>query len=490
MILIKKIPTKNTDKMKFLFSLFLSLFLILIFSISSSASEVSFWGKIKNHNSDAVDFILHNNYLLQEDNIYRAKINEQNEFSVMLSIDRPQIVQIKVDEKILYLFASPKTNRIEFEYDNNAPSATLTLKGKNVFNNSFYNSFSRSFDWNNEKKETYEMGGLSTQVSPKIKQMAVSYSMYDYFKIIDQNRNNQLQYLQNSSSLSIDFYRFIENEINWKYETHKIAYFLFNKDRFSISDFKKYWVRYALLQTVNINDDKVIAFPDFQNMLSAFIHFLHLQTPVKTKISDSFYTFIEVNLRGKPRYFMLAKLMVSNFQNAGNPTLAIQHLKAFKRENPYPEYNTILNQIFGKDLEFLTNKNAPNIKVLDLSEQELWLNQYAGKVVYVSFWASWCAPCLQGFQHTKNFRKEMEKNGVVFLNINIDDKEQVWRKTLAHREIVGKNVYALDVKQAKEELKITSLPYYFLVNKYGKIVYLSSNKLTECREDFLQLLNE
>lgn len=465
-------------------------FLILFCSIFSFATEVSFWGKIKNHNSDAVDFILHNNHLLQEDNIYRAKINEQNEFSVMLPIHHPQIIQIKVDEKILYLFASPKTSRIEFEYDNNDPSATLTLKGKDIFNNSFYNSFSRSFDWNNDKKETYEMGGLSTEISPKTKQMALGYSMFDYFKIIDQNRNNQLQYLHNSTSLSIDFYRFIENQINWKYETNKIAYFLFNKDRFSTSDFKLYWARYALLQTVDINDDKAIAFPAFQNMLNAFIHFLHLQTPVKTKISDSFYTFIEVNLRGKSRYFMLAKLMLSNFQNAGNPVLAMQHLKAFKRENPYPEYNTTLNQIFGKDLEFLTSKNAPNLKILDLNEQELWLNQYSGKVIYVSFWASWCAPCLKGFQNSKAFRKEMEKNGVLFLNINLDDQEQVWRKTLARREIVGKNVYGLDVKQAKEELNITSLPYYFLINKYGKITYLSSNKLTECREDFLQLLNQ
>lgn len=469
-------------------SLFTSLILLLTLNIQ--ASEVTFIGKVQNQSTESVEFILQTSDLIQEDIIYLARINDKNEFSIVLPIKHSQIVRIKTGDKLLRLYASPKNNRIEFEYDANAPSNTLRLKGNDIFNNSFYNSFSRSFQWNIEKWETYEMGGLKTQVTPETKRMATSYSMYDYFKIVDQNRMNALSYLQNSSSLSIDFYRFIENEINWRYETNKIAYFLFNKDRFSVNDLKRYWVRYSLMQSADINNDSAIPYPSYRNMLNAFIHFLHLQTPVETKIAEAYHTFIRVNLRGKPRYFMLAKLMLDNYRKASNPNLAMENLKAFKRENPFPEFNESLDNIFGKESEFLSQKNAPNMKVLDLNEQEFWLNEYSGKVVYVSFWASWCAPCIKGFNESAAFRKEMENQGVVFLNVNIDKREDIWRKSLSHHNIVGKNVYGLDLKQANDELKITSLPYYFLMNKYGKIDYLSSNKLNECREDFMGFLKE
>jgi len=467
-----------------------TILFFILFVISAKATEVTFIGKIKNYQSTEVDFILHDNELLKEDKIYRARINDQNEFSVLIPINHAQILKIKVDEKVLHLFVSPKSHRLVFEYDNNSPESSLVLKGKNVHDNSFYNTFCRSYKWNESKKEAYEMGGLKTLVSPDVKRMATSYSITDYFRIMDEERKNQINYLQKGMSLSIDFYRFIENEINWKYETNKLAYFLFNKDRFSVADLRGYWVRYMLLQSTTINDDKSVDFNSYQNMLNAFIHFLHLQTPVKTKIESSYYTFIKVNLQGKPRYFMLAKLMIANYQNGENPALARKNLKAFKKENPYKNYNTQLDKIFGKEMEYLSTKNAPNLKVLDLNEQEFWLNQYSGKVVYVSFWASWCAPCLQGFAESRNFRKEMESYGVVFLNVNLDEQEAIWRKTLPRHDIIGKNVYALDTKQAGKELKITSLPYYFLVDKSGKIAYLSSSKLIECREDFMQLLSD
>ena len=463
--------------------------LTLLFIPNLLSANVTIFGKINGATNQMVSIILNNNEPLQGKIIYRARLNENNEFLMDLPVQGAQFIEFKIGENSFDVFVSSVTTRIEFETEASAPEQNVKFKGQSVQNNSFYNSFKRSFQWNMTKKESYEMGGLTTLVDANIKSKAVSYSKEDYFRILESDHQSQLRYLHNTPSLDRDFFRYLENEINWKYETNKMAYFLFNKNRFTTNDLQRFWVRFGLLRNADINDDNSIDKPTYQNLLNSFIHFLHLQTPVKDNIEKSYFTFIRKNLMNKSRYYMLAKLMVNNYQ-IGNSKLALQEFNSFKRENPFPIYTKTLETIFGNKGQYLTAQYAPDFKVLDLTEREVWLTNYSGKVVYVSFWASWCAPCLKGFRETANLRRQLKNNGVVFLNVNIDEREDIWRSTLAREGIVGENVYGLDLKKAKEELKISALPHYVLVDKYGKIEYLSSDKLNECYDDFMKLLVE
>jgi len=43
-----------------------------------------------------------------------------------------------------------------------------------------------------------------------------------------------------------------------------------------------------------------------------------------------------------------------------------------------------------------------------------------GKVVVITFWATWCAPCIQELPHLNKFYKKHKDDGLVVLAINID----------------------------------------------------------------------
>lgn len=65
-------------------------------------------------------------------------------------------------------------------------------------------------------------------------------------------------------------------------------------------------------------------------------------------------------------------------------------------------------------------KVAPDFKLPDLSEKEIRLSDFRGKVVFLNFWATWCKPCREEMPSMEILYKNFEKDGLVILAISID----------------------------------------------------------------------
>jgi thiol-disulfide isomerase/thioredoxin len=59
------------------------------------------------------------------------------------------------------------------------------------------------------------------------------------------------------------------------------------------------------------------------------------------------------------------------------------------------------------------------------------LEDYAGKVVYVDFWASWCAPCKKSFPWMQSMYDEYADQGLVIIAVNLDDDRRKAERFLA-----------------------------------------------------------
>jgi cytochrome c biogenesis protein CcmG/thiol:disulfide interchange protein DsbE len=62
------------------------------------------------------------------------------------------------------------------------------------------------------------------------------------------------------------------------------------------------------------------------------------------------------------------------------------------------------------------------------SAADLDLSAYRGKVVYVDFWASWCAPCRQSFPWLDNLVRDFGSQNLVVIGVNVDkDRDRAMR---------------------------------------------------------------
>ncbi len=470
-------------------AIFCCLFFLLIGN--SFARQVSFIGKVFEPSEKQFTLGYTKEALTGEQLIYQVQLNAENGFAISCELEAANWITIRYGEESFELFIADKVQNVKFNFTGGNARQTIKFFGESSADNSFLFNFRRIYNFEKEAPEKYEEGGLVTKIVKEIAYKAKSYEAYDYFKIIEERSRHQRNYLNTQAQLDKELFFYFDKFINWHTETNKIAYFLLNKDRFDVSTLRTYWGRYGVLASVDINDGTVIEHPRFQNLLNGFIHYLDLESPGDQRDQDlAYYRFIDGNLAGKVKYFMLAKLMLDSYSRESNPRLAQLKIKSYKQANPFPAFSDTLDDIFGVNLKYVSKTTIPNFKGMEPDESEINFSEFQGRVVYISFWASWCGPCLQNFRDTYAVRQQLEKRGVVFLNVNLDESTELWKKALARENIVGKNIFALELQALQEVSRISTLPHYILVNKAGQQTYLSTDNLQTSVADFSKLLSE
>jgi len=119
------------------------------------------------------------------------------------------------------------------------------------------------------------------------------------------------------------------------------------------------------------------------------------------------------------------------------------------------------------------------------------LSHYQGKVVYLSFWASWCGPCISNYKKYHEVRTNLEEMGVVLLNVSIDKNKANWTNSLDKNIVInGINVHGNDLDLIQSNYELSSIPLYEILNKKGEFVYLSETYPRDIFADFQKWLDE
>ncbi len=93
-----------------------------------------------------------------------------------------------------------------------------------------------------------------------------------------------------------------------------------------------------------------------------------------------------------------------------------------------------------------------------------------GRVILLDFWASWCGPCKQSFPWLKSLQETYGPRGLTVVAINLDKDREKAEGFLADHP--NPFTVAFDpVGETAEAYKVTAIPFSFLINRQGAIVY-------------------
>ncbi|GLR18189.1 TlpA family protein disulfide reductase [Portibacter lacus] len=115
---------------------------------------------------------------------------------------------------------------------------------------------------------------------------------------------------------------------------------------------------------------------------------------------------------------------------------------------------------------------APDFEMKFQDGSTARLSDYKDHVVYISFWASWCGPCIKNFKKYKEIRSQLASEGIVLLNVSIDDSAEKWKEAVKKLDLNGVNTI-VPKDSLFQKYPISSIPLYEIIGKDGRFRYLT-----------------
>jgi len=132
----------------------------------------------------------------------------------------------------------------------------------------------------------------------------------------------------------------------------------------------------------------------------------------------------------------------------------------------------------------------PAMQVQSADGEVIDLQQRKGKVIFINFWATWCAPCLAEMPSVNALYEKVKNNpNIIFLAVDVDNNLQKSSKFLLNKGYQFP-AYGGDAAHVPDKLFGNGIPTTLVADKKGNIVFTHFNRANYDNDEFVKFLTD
>ncbi len=452
----------------------LTIICLLFFVRPAVSQTFKLMGTVINSKESTITFMRYDGPIIagiSSDKRYKVKLNDKGKFDIVLPVETISkwLLEIGNDRYDVFILIPNEDVNILVDAKENGLMMNTKAVGPHAAN---FNYFSYYLKKNREKypSETY-IARTDTLDVPGYIKFQEEVSQYS-LKMLDEYRK--------SFKLTNNYYQWLKTTYKYSPYNDAIAWVRAKRKIKDPTAFK--------LITAQFGDDDYAAKNciEYNNLLEYYMHykFNAVTYPVD---GIKFVDFVNTtNFNGITRSVALTRRMVT-FTTLKNDSLYNAIFHKFNASVKDKELLKLVTDSRNAQLGQMSNKIKENINKANSLNQIL--NKYKGKLIYLDFWGSWCAPCRAEMPNAIKLREKLKGRDIVFVYFGYKDVHDKWLAAQQELKIEGEH-YLLNSEQiaeANDLFEIRGVPRYVIIGKDGTLINKNANRPGEVYEELNKL---
>lgn len=425
-------------------------------------NEVKISGVVENPTAEQLEIFYYKDFVLNQTEKVEVALEENNAFSGTLPLAEGQFVYVSMPRRTIMLYLLPGAD-VSISFNAEDPDQVPVIEGKKALESRFLLSYTMDVD------RKYNRSIILNQLG--------STSAEAFVEMLDNVYAEKLAYLEgfeDYKKLDKEFVKLLKS--NFLYEKYGLlleyprAFAYFNPQAGAPVLPTAY---YDFLESENLFSDEFVKSRPYFSFANNFLNKYaeeNADPDSEASYYEKQYQFAREIFTGKTRDAILSQNMIY-LLNFGALETAKDFYADYLTVVETPEFLELVEAEYQSVLALSPGSMAPAITLTDIDGKEVSLSDFAGKVVYLDFWASWCGPCMREVPFAKELKKRMEgQDDLVFLYVSVDTDEIAWRNKVAEMEIQGVH---LNVSGFSHEVpanyNLKGVPTFYLIGRDGKI---------------------
>lgn len=212
--------------------------------------------------------------------------------------------------------------------------------------------------------------------------------------------------------------------------------------------------------------------------------YMRAQAMGDNALAESIIADLQVATEERKSY--IRDFINANNNNAVGALLAINFAQIFEQDEilaladtmttnlgDHP-YVVMLNEMLAplRQQQLLTVGNeAPLFTLKDINGNDVSLESFRGKYVFIDFWASWCRPCREENPNLVALYKEFGGEDFEIISISLDETAEKWMEAVKEDGLSWTLLHDADGSVALHMYAVQSIPSTWVLDREGKIIY-------------------